>query len=526
MALDITERIEIANRYAPVLYFHPDERFFPSDPKTYIEHCTLWRTRAPATTTADWGEEQPSQYPKSPIVGQQGISAVQGSTEPGSSKWLGDLLPAGSAEDRFLGLRGWQDSGFEVSDTSENRFASLDEVERLYANTDDLDNSRFWFYAEVFDTAYLYGVPGEEQQVVGELNPIALLDRLNDPRLVLYHLFYPAHEEPLEGCENWGAGRQFASFVGEWACVGVLEQGVYSDAGILIGHRPTHLGLTQRNTGVLTGLGNDKRLAMTVVPWASVSFLPDAPDSARIVVARGTHSMYSDITNTDPRVVAPFTSENFDISRDSCGRVEQLDDTLGKLSEMTEEIYLPPHDLPPIDAEMVLVKLASALAGIATGLGYIGGLGVGYEGVLELITTFGSSFAGVIPATTTPAPPPASTPTDVTPTPEKFGIVIGPDGVVVPGAGGAHKTWRTSEMSAPGGFITAPSGRTYGFIVDRPTQVWWPSGNSQTDTGVQFTVGYDGRWGLAVTHDPRSRRSGMRAPQFWRLLLTGLALAG
>ncbi len=38
--------IDLVRRFEPILYFHPEEKFFPSDAKRYIEHCALWKANS------------------------------------------------------------------------------------------------------------------------------------------------------------------------------------------------------------------------------------------------------------------------------------------------------------------------------------------------------------------------------------------------------------------------------------------------------------------------------------------------
>lgn len=59
------------------------------------------------------------------------------------------------------------------------------------------------------------------------------------------------------------------------------------------------------------------------------------------------------------------------------------------------------------------------------------------------------------------------------------------------------------------------NGRRYDFIVDRATQVWWPSDGGET--------GFRGRWGQQVTSDPLGRRSGPRFPDYVTMFLKALA---
>src|SRR5439155_1098780 len=80
-------------RFEPILYFHQAERFFPVDPKPYIEASALWRTRRPTRTKDDWGEEPPGVFPKKPLVPNGGLPAANTSPdELDTRRRLGDLL--------------------------------------------------------------------------------------------------------------------------------------------------------------------------------------------------------------------------------------------------------------------------------------------------------------------------------------------------------------------------------------------------------------------------------------------------
>ena len=45
----------LAKRFEPILFFHPQERFFPSDAKRYLETCALWQAEAPFDQKGSWG---------------------------------------------------------------------------------------------------------------------------------------------------------------------------------------------------------------------------------------------------------------------------------------------------------------------------------------------------------------------------------------------------------------------------------------------------------------------------------------
>ncbi|MBZ0303466.1 MAG: hypothetical protein K8J31_27245, partial [Anaerolineae bacterium] len=42
MALTAQDKAKIIQAYEPILYFHPDEKFVPVNPRTYIESSMLW----------------------------------------------------------------------------------------------------------------------------------------------------------------------------------------------------------------------------------------------------------------------------------------------------------------------------------------------------------------------------------------------------------------------------------------------------------------------------------------------------
>ena len=483
------QQIELVRKYEPILYFHTDERFFPVDPKRYVEECALWRTRKPTRTKDDWGEEPPGVFPKSAMRASKTLAAMNSPSELLGDEWLGNLLPAEpNREDRFLALANWEDST-TVSESTENRHSDLAEIARQYQPTvsTGLALSRFWYYTEILDRAALAILirltPPERRS---NLDLQQVLDHLDNPRLVLYHLFYPAHEEPLEGCQGFGDGSQFASYAGEWACVAVLEEN----------GTPTRIGITQRNVGTLVDTDEERRIGMRVQPWGDTQHVEGRPDHAKVFVALGTHSNYLTTGTNGEHGVAPFTSDTFDLSRDSCGTIEAVDDAVSGVVD-------PGPGGPSAGAPVILMKILGP--GLITGfLAFIGALFVLPE---VLVAAFGAKFASDVA--------PERAPVDRTPSEGRFGHLIHPQGLSVPEDVASSVPWRTFAAAAPGGEFPTADGRRYPFIVDRATQVWWRSRPGSR--------GYDGRWGLATDHDPKGRRSGMRLPHFWLMFMTALA---
>ena len=206
------DQIQLIRDYEPALFFVGDmgspgaERFFPSDAKRYLEKAALYRINAGDETKAQWGN---------PIIGAGTISGAAGE----NGKFIGDpdasvppkfpFLQTDPDKELFLDVAGWR---------SANRFADLDHMAALYAG--DLNDSRFRYHAEFFDAdrlRRLFDSPGNT--ALG-----ALFDPrptkppvLTDPALLCYYLFFPAHEESLNGCTDSDghlleSARDFASF--------------------------------------------------------------------------------------------------------------------------------------------------------------------------------------------------------------------------------------------------------------------------------------------------------------------------
>ena len=506
------EEIALVRTYEPILLFHPGERFFPVDPKRYLEECALWSARRPTRSKDDWGEEAPGRFPKTPRTPARKIAAVRSTpTETVGRTWLGNLLARPDRqEDQFLTFADWEDPTSvttpSVTPGTANRHSSLNKIAEAYRPsiaTAGLANSQFWYYAEILDKTALLSLLRQTPKEQWLSLPLEkLVNDLPEPKLILYHLFYPAHEEPLEGCEGFGDGSQFASFAGEWGCVAVLESVV---PGITESRAPVVIGVTQRNVGPLSTTDDEGRIGMTVQPWLNVAVEPGHLTHPKVYVARGTHSNYLSTGDTGVHSMTPFSGEAFDISRNSCGQVETVDDAVAGVPAV-----LPPH--APRGADPIV--LAKVGVGGLVPLGVFGLLVGAFSTLAEaLIDEFLEPFG-----TELPGPSPASRPTDVTPsTTGGFGRAIIPLGVGVTEPVTSGVPWRTSPEQAPGGEVSTSDGKRYGFIVDRGTQVWWPTRADRR--------GYDGRWGAAVDHDPKARRSGMRLPRFWFMFLLALARA-
>lgn len=210
---------QLIRDYEPILFFHPEERFFPSDAKRYLEQCALWKASAPFENKAQWGT--------TPVVPAGQLGAVQGDAPVFLGKGLPngpfDFLQTPPDKECFLDMAGWEPAGtpFPPAD----RYANLDRIAERYRNEAALGQSQFYYHAEFFDKARLTTLFG----LVAGRNLLDLFAAsggrpatLNDPALICYYLFFPGHDDGLAGCVGVPEAREYASFAGEWACVAVV----------------------------------------------------------------------------------------------------------------------------------------------------------------------------------------------------------------------------------------------------------------------------------------------------------------
>jgi hypothetical protein len=491
MSID-PEAVSMAKRFEPILLFHPDEHFFPVDPKLYLERCALWRSKphvrglfpgGAAAEKQEWGEPPPTAMPRMPELAKSEIAALKAETSGGKT-WIGDsslgaVIPEPPTErppgeDWFLQLTGWEPfltAPGEVTATSENRHPTL--APNLYDGA--LQGGRHWYYAEYFNNQQLLTVFGKKTPHGVDLFRLVInTGPLGGPTLVVYHFFYALHEEPLRGCEKAGDGQTFATFAGEWASVAILVDS---------GGNPRYIGLTSRNVGDPTSIRADgsifpeeNRIGMTVHRWEDVNRVGEHP---KIFVSRGTHGNYL-TPGPQPHPLQPFTPGDLDLNQGTCAQIETLDEVIAG----GEEVNIPGKDAD-IGLLIVVGILTFGVSLWTTHTGY---------------SSFGEQF---------PALEPNRMPQDETGGP-LFGLILRPGGLFVPESTSAQTTedWQTK--------LPAPTDKPrFDFIVDRETQLWWPPRGTST--------GYAGRWGPRVTNDPKQRRSGMRCPPFALLFLEGVA---
>ena len=489
--------IDIGRRYEPILHLHPAESFVPVNAKRYVEAAALWAAKAPFDNKNNWGT--------TPLVKAGALSAVPG--EPDTS-YLGQQnnLVADATNERFLEVGGWKNRDEVpepgVTGASTNPYVDHAEILRRYGT--DLADSRFWYHVELFDTARLRTLA---RSVKTGFDLTATLANFANPILLCYYFFYPAHEQSVgtDACPNIEA-REFASHAGDWQCFALLLDGQGPPS--VDQYTPLFFGVTGSRPAPDATNGTfrphafdlEGRLALKVEPWrkgsASAPVQPDVVDGhPQFYVARGTHSMY---TTPGAQEVSPYEDSKVPAG---CGRYDSpsavppaspgTPDIPGKRDSFTENGWV-----------IIAVKMRAGFV-----LGPIGALVGLVAGIIEGIPkAFAPFAAGGTPPSTPPGVDPPNP--DAAPATAGQGITVRPKDLAIAGVADNLFDWVSDQG------ITSPSGRTYDFVVDRATQIWWPS-----DDG---TKGYRGRWGQRVASDPVPHRAGVKFPDFWRMFLTAL----
>jgi hypothetical protein len=472
IVLEIARAIDpvetLARTYEPVLFLHEAERSMPSDPKRYVENSALWRAFTPFDTKALWGATAGG-FPRKPLIPTGEI----GTEDDGTIRYLGHAgYRDSSDQEHFLQFAGWKDAAGasqpDVTDVSSHPYSDRDASLARYTGQPELTASRFWHHAEFFDTDRLRALA----ETVRTPDLLRTFRTFRNPAVLCYYLFFPSHEQRVstpEDCPNVAA-TEVGSFAGEWGCIALLLERDGPEAE----YRPSFVGHTGSRTPAFDVGGtsvrrphafdDEQRSNLKVERWrpAGGPQLPALTGThPHFHVALGTHSLYLE-PGSHP--VDPFPEA---VTPRVCGTYDGGPESI------------PGED--PIAPGWAVVKILA---------GPLGWIAAGFEA--------GGTFGESRPAD--PVPP------DEAPA-AGSGTTVHPVGMTVPGTWRDPQPWR----SAQGLDI---DGRTYDFLVDRDRQVWWPAHDGRS--------GFSGRWGERVENDPAGRRSGMRFPPFWKMLLLGI----
>ena len=488
--MPIDDVAELIRRFEPVLFFHPDERFFPSDAKRYLENSAIWAVNGTkADDKTNWGGTGPGHFPRHPKF-LPPIAAVDGEVGRPVNGPLG-----GGVVESFLDLAGWRD-GKAVSAASANEYANLDDIAARYGKEfgDGLDkhleDSRFWYHAEIFDPRRLRPL------VVAKADPKlteAFMALPTDFALLCYYFFFPGSDGELEGCDG-DTAKLFDNYAGQWTCITVLLDGTPGNNQQTL-YEPKWLGMTSRAPGCVTTPQTEaKHFGMIAKDWSLVPNIkrdrgPGKPQGEHplIFIARQTHGFY---LSSGVQVTMPLAGN--DIARSSCGQFETFEDSTAEQN-----------------AEAAGEAAQSKKNGLFKWLCLFGGpigffIGLAYSGGVAGL----ADISGSGPAE---APPQLDHPPDA----GIFGFVVQPDGVTLPPSQNAKKViW--PRFGVETNMTTNVLARQYSLMLGSALQPftrppWLPSDDHKS--------GFRGRWGNRVTQDPQGRRAGMEFFEFWELFL-------
>jgi hypothetical protein len=513
MALTQADKVRIAAHYAPILYFHPDEQFYPIRPEHYLWSAALWRSM-PSDKKEDWGEPPPG-WPRRPIIPRLGISVdpaedVQGSADPDNDGvnefYLGHVGPDGvpifitshETTDRWLDSSGWADSQ-EVTEHSQNARCNPAGAVQKWQETPGQFARTFsdWYYAEVLEATDLQRMLLQIGEVDGKAIGDIIRDMLGEVWIVWYYFLYPIHEEYLRRCEQvFEPDEKRGDYEGDWNAVAVV---IKKPAVLPWDHggsfeSPLYVGYGVR----LRGLGKDFapslfKQGMLIRPWSQTPRIGDHP---RVFVARGYHNNYSEAGDHDP---ADSSLLGIPLPQIVCDLTEEVDEAANSVQETLDDIGETIKDIMITEAKIV----AGAAGGFGLG-GFVGSaLGAMAGAALGIFEALSSSNTDDVPGEEVrkelerePGPPD-----------KRYGLVLTPDGVdplfhdpdpAKNETATAVRTWNGTDSQR---------------LVDRDRQIWWPRER-----------GYKGKWGVRVVNDPNRRRSGIEFPDFQRALLNDLGL--
>lgn len=494
---------ELIRRFEPVLFFHPDERFLPSDAKRYVEKSEIWTVDgAQGDDKTNWGGSGPGRFPRHPKFNPP-ISALAG--EPGTPV---DGAPGVGEVDSFLSLAGWN-GGTAVTADSPNVYANLDGLADRYGKQigDGLDgplaDSRFWYHAEIFDLRRLR--PLIDAKADPKLTE-AMLALPSDSALLCYYFFFPGSDGGLEGCDG-DTARLFDNFAGQWTCIAVLLEGTTPPGvGQRTAYEPKWLAMTSRAPDIVTTPRTEaKHFGMVARNWSAVPNIKRDRGAGNaqgehplVFVARQTHGFY---LSPGPQATQPPAGN--DIARNSCGQFE----TFEALEAAFADADAQAAGHAAQQKKNSLFKwflIFGGPIGFFIGLGYSGG----FSGLADL---------GGPSSEPTDSPPQFDHPPDA----GNFGFVVHPEGIALPPFQvGTAVNWPRFGVETQ--MTTSINARQYSLMLGsdldpfgRPP--WLPSDDHKS--------GFGGRWGNRVVQDPQARRAGMEFMEFWELFLLALRQA-
>ncbi|MBY6151667.1 hypothetical protein KUV47_00455 [Vannielia litorea] len=547
--LTMQEKQRLAEVYAPILFFHPEETFEPIAPEAFMRDSAMWVNRPNRDEREAWGDgghdlEDP--FPRAPMIarGRIGLDAAT----------LGDedtLITSSPDDDGFR--------PFQVSDEERELFlqsvswgqggpllgepvapnipiASAENTFELPGVSTGLPQ----FWVDVRDQDDIGAVPrGQDRLSPPPGFPTVLQDMYRTGYwLLTYRFFFAYHVEQLSQCEVHSeeirarranalhADHLHGSYEGDWQALSVLIRNPgmpnpmpsptaplpdvpvspldLADADF---PTPDFAGFSRRSRGVLNNIaaGILEPADMTVVVSNRVNGGQVRATGRHIhaFVAKGTHNLYA----SPGTVAAPR------LDKEVLKMIEVLNPCL-----ITDDLYEFLGEVDEVVATVEDVVSTGKAAGISVAkiLGSAAGGGILGGPIGAAIGAIGGAIAAGIeaalredPEAPFEQPDPPRAPPEVDDGPPSmddedgapdFGTVVVPPDLLQSFSEALEDEAITIKPWA------GPAGR---FVIDRTdgVQPWWEPDGSHP-------FGYGGLWGARVERDPFSRRGGSRIPPF------------
>ncbi len=540
------EKVRLADEYAPILFFHRDEKYEPIRPDRYMSSSAMWLNKPVGDRIFNWGNEEDqagTDFPRDALIPRSKIGVNAEDAEAENDTFIGSEGEDGfrtyqvSNEERELFIQqvSWSVGG------SDSEFANAAENFREKNGFKEITPS---FFVDVRDQDDIGAVPRDAATPLppGFENALRSIYR-SGFWLITYRFFFAYHEETLTDCEidsevirakraeSFHAHHIHGSFEGDWHAVSVIVETppVLPVPGAPTGlppmpmspldltdfPRPDFSGYSRRARGVLVNIGSgivDSR-NFSIMKLANVA-AGDARftgNHLQTYVARGTHNMYA----SPGRYDAPKFDSTLPLPIeliDTCILADNVALAFNEVEAVTEKIGNVVST-----GKKAAISLAKIGAGAAVG-------GVLFGPVGALFGAWGGAMASAIegllcpppdtiPGQPSPPPGPNNVP-DVGPTINEeddlpdFGTVIAPESV----ADRIRDAFGTNLTE-----LKIWEGPTESRIIDRTdgVQPWWePDGN--------HPQGYRGLWGARVTSDPFNRRRGSRIPAYEALFVNAI----
>jgi hypothetical protein len=555
MALTADEKARLVEIYEPILYFHPDEIFPPSDPGYFMRASAMWCSQpTDPKVKENWGDGShlaDTPFPRTPLIPKGRLSLDPADDEFTEVDFIGKqvegfrpFLTSNQERELFLQTppKDWVGaSSFGIVDSGPDTDASLSAE-----TTSDVPaysiGPTYSYYVDVRDQDTAPAIPVDDQTALPPGWPTAMQGVY--PKgywLLTFYFFYTYHAEALTDCEvaseifrakrsgdplpraifstrnpadmDEGPTGAFAhgSYAGDWHAVSVLVANPGTPMGSTSGGIPVPIsplelfdnefpdpdvvGFSRRARGVDTHIGSNlvESSGFTFMPIAVIERGEAALENrhVKVFVAKGTHNNYA----TDGSHKAPKFDAALPFPIDFFDACEAADDALTLRYVLPDNVKVGLEEAKD-KARVIGVAIAKILGGLLLlgPIGLIPGIGSAMsEGM-------GDPYAD---RHQEPFPHGAETAPDEGPRQEDdngIGVVVAPQSL---------RDQLSEELENKAKEVKAFSNRYLDRLIDRDSmrQLWWRADGTHP-------LGYQGRWGVLCERDPFDRRSGTTIPLF------------